>query len=859
MKSGIKTAVSLLIAIFIFGALAVASSLGLFASVERQFYEPARLKVINEKLDSVADCSNEYIQNLLNIFGAEKDGFLSHESVLSFAGQNPSAEALRLFESLKENCAGLEGFRIVDSAGKRVFYSSFRSDYVIKTEKGVQRRIYSNYANLQTKHGKNELEYPLVSAFENGSDENLAAENENAGSAQDLPRIIFDGDEQRLIFSYKIQTLDEKPVFCSAIFYVNPVDFANLLVENHVVSVNEPISLVSSADGKTGGFVFGLPNVGKNIFASEILKKWNQGVFGPDEIVASAASKIEGISVHVSENSAQEFEPETGSEKKDSEKMSVQPSAGSEKNISWSLISSRNAKFLHVGGIFSSETLKMPFYVRILLFVCAFVTVCLIVVIFFNIRKDDSVVIKSKIRAIQIGLLNEYFEKDVDRKKVAAMIAAQKDALTAKIKKSLGRRGKKYGSDLDVILNKSWEDIITILSGAEKTSCMAELSSSSIKEIRKIFEEVLATNTLKVENLESARKEKNPPCDAEPLEEAPEAESVEEVENLEEIEPLEEAEPLEPESDGALEELEEPDEPEELENPEEIDPAEELLPEAEELDEAEELEPLEEAEPLEPESDGALEELEEPDEPEELENLEEIDPAEELLPEPEELDEAEELEPLEELEEPDGLEEVEPSETIEPSETAEPSVDIAFFENPEELSEDETEKNETLSGSIEISGCEQKFCTKDNSVSFVPSENCDRRKFEGSEPLVISDSATPLKNDSDDDVEKDFVIYRPFDFAKENSENSDSESTDFTESEENAREAQDAAPLEELSSEKDGFMFTTFAENDAGVTELPLDAIVLGEDGVFHISSEIAKVEMPIDEDFKKLVDSVIR
>ena len=815
MKSGIKTAVSLLIAIFIFGALAVASSLGLFASVERQFYEPARLKVINEKLDSVADCSNEYIQNLLNIFGAEKDGFLSHESVLSFAGQNPSAEALRLFESLKENCAGLEGFRIVDSAGKRVFYSSFRSDYVIKTEKGVQRRIYSNYANLQTKHGKNELEYPLVSAFENESDENLAAENENAGSAQDLPRIIFDGDEQRLIFSYKIKTLDEKPVFCSAIFYVNPVDFANILVENHVVSVNEPISLVSSADGKNGGFVFGLPNVGKNIFASEILKKWTQGVFGPDEIVASAASKIEGISVPVSENSAQEFEPESSPEKKDSEKMTVLPSADSEKNISWSLISSRNAKFLHVGGIFSSETLKMPFYVRILLFVCAFVTVCLLVVIFFNIRKDDSVVIKSKIRAIQIGLLNEYFEKDVDRKKVAAMIAAQKDALTAKIKKSLGRRGKKYGSDLDVILNKSWEDIITILSGAEKTSCMAELSSSSIKEIRKIFEEVLATNTLKVENLESARKEKNPPlktsetsvseklpedldeveelCDAEPLEEAPEAESVEEVENLEEVEPLEEAEPLEPESDGALEELEE------------------------------------------------------------------IDPAEELLPEPEELDEAEALEPLEELEEPEELEEVEPSETIEPSEIAEPSMDIAFFENPEELSEDETEKNEPLSGSIEISGCEQKFCTKDNSVTFVPSENCDRRKFEGSEPLVISDSATPLKNDSDDDFGKDFFIYRPFDFAKEKSENSDSESTDFTESEENAREAQDAAPLEELSSEKDGFMFTTFAENDAGVTELPLDAIVLGEDGVFHISSEIAKVEMPIDEDFKKLVDSVIR
>ena len=53
-------------------------------------------------------------------------------------------------------------------------------------------------------------------------------------------------------------------------------------------------------------------------------------------------------------------------------------------------------------------------------------------------------------------------------------------------------------------------------------------------------------------------------------------------------------------------------------------------------------------------------------------------------------------------------------------------------------------------------------------------------------------------------------------------------------------------------------MFTTFAENENDITELPLDAIVLGEDGVFHISSEVANVEMPIDEDFKKLVDSVI-
>ncbi len=731
MKSGIKTAVSLVIAIFIFGALAVASSLGLFASVEQQFYEPARLKVINEKLDSVADYSNEYIQNLLNIFGAEKDGFLSHESVLSFAGQNPSAEALRLFESLKENCPGLEGFRIVDSAGKRVFYSSFRNDYVIKSEKGIQRRIYSNYTNLQTTHGKSELEYPVVSAFENENDENLAAENENAGTVQDLPRIIFDGDEQRLIFSYKIQTLDEKTVFCSAIFYVNPVDFANLLVENHVVSVNEPLSLVSSADGKTGGFVFGLPNVGKNIFASEIIKKWNQGVFGPDEIVASTSAKIEGISVNPAENSSTEqTDSETGGLLKN------------EEIVSWSLISSRNAKFVHIGGIFSSETLKMPVYVRILLLICAFVTVCLIILIFFCIKKDDSVVIKSKIRGIQIGLLNEYFEKDVDRKKVAAMINSQKDALTAKIKKSLGRRGKKYGSDLDVILNKSWEDIINILSGNGNSSGTADISSASMKEIRKIFEEVLSTSTVKVEKLEGAKKTEKA------LAYEPETESADKAENLE---PLEEIEP------------------------------------------AEELEPLEDVEEIGPEEIGSLEDAEP------VEELEEAEP----------LDEPEELEPLEDVEEhqsTEPIEDVEELEAAEPVEELAPAEEIPEAENLEELQpEPEQEKSE-----------------------------------------------------SGEDFGKNFVIYKPFDFTKEKTENSDLESSVFANPEENSAPQKEEAYLEELSFGKDGFMFTTFAENDNNVTELPLDAIVLGEDGVFHISADVSKIEMPIDEDFKKLVDSVI-
>ena len=83
MKSFVKNAIGLLITIVICGGITVASSLGMFSKVEKNFYEPARLKLIRDRLDVVADNSNEYIDNILSKFGPEEGGFLSNKAVLS--------------------------------------------------------------------------------------------------------------------------------------------------------------------------------------------------------------------------------------------------------------------------------------------------------------------------------------------------------------------------------------------------------------------------------------------------------------------------------------------------------------------------------------------------------------------------------------------------------------------------------------------------------------------------------------------------------------------------------------------------------------------------------------------------------
>lgn len=825
MKSGIKTAVSLLIAILIFGGITVLSSFGMFSTVEKRFYEPARLKAINGKLDSVADCSNAYIDNLLALLGYEEKGFLSSESVASFVNQAPSDEALYLFSSIREKIPGLDGMRIVDSAGRRVHFSSFRNDYTISGNK----RNYANYDVLKTSRGRGELEYSVVTAF--------SSEQENSLS----PRIVFDGEEQRLIFSYRLYSDASNKNGFSAIFYINPYDFINQLIEKHCISVNEQLTLISSSDGKMGGFVFALPAVGQNIFASEIIKKWDEKSFGPDIIVSTEGTNFNGITVN----------QETGE---------ISGSNSDEKTVSWSLISSSVSRYCGIAGLYTNESLEMPGYVRVLLLICAFITVCLVIVILFNVRKDDDVIIRSKIKSVQIGLLNEYFEKDVDRKKVAAMIESQKDALTSKIKKSLGRRGQKYGDDLELILNKSWEDIINILSGAKGVNGTG-ISSDDMNEIRRMFEEILSSGTLKIQ-AQSVSAPVQPVSEVQNAGDVEEIEDAEPVEDLEEVEPVEEIEDAE--SVEELEEIQEADPAGDLEDLEEAEPVEDL----EEVEETEAVEDIEEAE--------TVEELEEAEPLEEVEVVSELDDADVLEPvsevlEAEEVSEIEQNLPSKDGEEDLGSIELEGEQPIirslddtlilqnsVPVEELEPIEE----EKPTEISEDDEYKVDKVDDVVELSGYENEVNDEEKSVTYTPIEAYDRGRFEGSEPLEIGDTTASKTDAGDSDL--DFEIFKPLDYIFDEDE-SETDSNEILEEEKDAEDVENEsledptaeAVLLELPTEKDGFMFTTFAANDNNVTDLPLDAIVMGEDGVFQISENFSPVPMSIDEDFKKLVDAV--
>lgn len=809
VKSFVKNSVGLLVAVGICGGITVVSSLGMFSKIEKNFYEPARLSAIRTKLDAVAEYSNEYINNILQKIGPDEGGFLANEAASSYFEREPSREVGRLFGKLLDELPSLEGLRVVERTGKRVQYSSFKNDS--RNERG--NKTYSLYTELKTYSGASELDYSIVTAFPETEDE----ENDI-----DLNRyrMVFDGYEQRIIISYPY-FYNEKSY--SFIFYINPIDFVTQLVENRIISINDEMTLISSKDGTAGGFVFRMPRVGQSILANEILRRWYLKSTGPDEIASSPKVQVSGLTAD--ENSAEEQIIE-------------------ERRISWNLITSPKSKYFNVSGLYSYEMLTMPQYVKILLLICSFITVCLIVIILFNIRKDDDVVILSKIKSVQIGLLNEFFEKNVDRTKVAALIESQKDALTAKIKKSLGRRGKRYGDDLSIILNQSWQDIINILSG-ENTMSIQNLSSNDMSEIRRMFEDVMSNSSIRVQAVTQF-----------PSRQMPKNWKTEELDNSAGIEIAPRPGHV---TEKPADEISELDDAEDLEELDDVDE----IAEAEPVEELGEVEEISEAEPV--EELGEVEEISEAEPVEELDDVEEIseaEPVEEL----DDVEEATEAEPVEELGE---VEEIPEAETVEES-----AKDLNELGETADITS--AEEIETLEYAEE--GEESSIPVEDGKESIVySSPRSEVSQFEGTESLKIGDTVKVNEDGQiDNSVVDNFVVYNALNIfdsltsdtssiTGENQEASDETELKKNDSDEDSmsdikkKQTDDVVELESVSRKSEDFMFTTFAANDNNVTELSPDAIVQGDDGVFSIANDVSTAGIAIDEDFKKLVDSVLR
>lgn len=350
--------------------------------------------------------------------------------------------------------------------------------------------------------------------------------------------LLFDRNQNRIILAvpYHITDSVTRGKF---LFYFNFYKICSKFIDNSVLSLGENLTLVSSDSELEGGIVSGLPLESQKDFYEPVLSAW----------------------------------------KNNSEKERILEAPD---NSYYLLFTDNSSKFFKVSSVYKSTVFELSREFICLIYVCVFITLVLICMLLFNIRRDYLTKIRERIKKVQMGIINEYLEnkEKIEWAQVSRQLDLRKEELSQEIKKSIGNAKEKYSKQVDEYIDASWKEIIEILGGDKNNQkTQAVLGENAIDEIRKVIEEVLVSARLHV-NLDQINVQEHKLQTVEPVSE------IEEIEDAQELESL----------DSDVEEIEEIDEIEDADNVEEIEDIEEAADEKQIKASAseEELEELEE-------------------------------------------------------------------------------------------------------------------------------------------------------------------------------------------------------------------------------------------------------------------------
>ena len=771
MTSSQKFSVSLLISVVIFAFFSVITLSGQFDSIEAKFYQPAVRKPIEQKIRELSEQEKQYNQILFERFAS----FASDDAVLSFTKSVSSDEEVKsralACAKIFSSSPYLQGIRIVDSNGRKIHYSSFESD---KKKQNERSTVYEDYSNF-VKNGQ-EVEFELLDC-KNGR----------------KFKIFNDFEKKRIIYSLPFIGKDNSGKIsqqADVFFYCGTEDFLRFLYSKNKISLSEKdgAEYLFTGNSDCAGYIFGLPysnsellgnglealreNVRKKVLnlaenrRTELFEQ-NVGLTGTYLLLDKTEDSSEQI-----DSEKKEFSTENAEENKEPLSASYNFAVFTkivdlgEENFSFLC-------FVYDGGMF-----KISLELRILLLSLVFLTLFLTIFLILNLKRDDLSVIKARINRFQ-KIFAESYENSKE-KLPGEELKKRKNELKEEIKKSLGRRGKKYSAEIDALFENGWTEFFetTIFSDSQKNSQLQESVKIDSTELKNVLEEILGSGQLSinVKNQENAKKRdvQKSSDEVEPVEEA---ESVDDVEPVEEVESVDDVEPVEEaESVDDVETVDEIESAGEIEPVDEIESADDVEP-VEEVESVEDIEPVEEAESV--DDVETVDEAENVDDVEAVDEIESVDDVEPV----EEVESADEIEPVDEIESVDDvepIEEVESTDEIEPVDEAEIADEIETVEEVE--SADEIEPVDEIESVDEIEPVDEAESADD----VEPVEEVE--SVEDIEPVEEAESVDDVETvdeaENVDDVEAVDEI----------------ESVDDVETVEEVESADDVEPIEEVES-----------------------------------------------------------
>ena len=238
----------------------------------------------------------------------------------------------------------------------------------------------------------------------------------------------------------------------TAIFYVSAEDLTQFLVKRSLLSVGQSIALIAGR-----GILLNVnPDQDTNLVAA-VRKDWESG------------------SATVTERPV------------------VEDSTGNE--LVLFTTESKSAGF--VGTTVPRAAFSLNPTLRMLLSGSIFITTFLVAFLILNLRQDKLLVLSGRIKRFQISFLKGYLEnrQDLDWARWYRDLELRSLEVKREIKKGIGSLSKEREREVDELIDKSWDDILSILG---KRVEQEQLAPIEVKGLEETIRRVLASAELKL-------------------------------------------------------------------------------------------------------------------------------------------------------------------------------------------------------------------------------------------------------------------------------------------------------------------------------------------------------------------------
>lgn len=401
MRTGAKIAVSTLISLFLFTGLTVASYAGLFSILENRFYAPSIIKNYSDQGERAARILDSWHSDNVAAFST----FTANEAVTRSLLPNQSSQDIfdrtNLAGTLMAGTRGLEGIRIIDSG-----------ESIRENDTGNRRIHFSTFT--QDILRKEDF---LISWKQYGRDDADIPFARIARSDGDSARLILDTERDRYLYTFPFY--DSYGTWRgTAVFYVSARAAVQKLIGEGLLRLSDHPVLIATEDSLVYGAVTGMPSAGRDFLTNVIIDRWTKNDLAADRIVGTGES-------------------------------------------GWVLVSKKAGEWGIYGQLVDEQLFSFPKSVRTLFLAVSFLTMFLVIFLLFNLKQDEMVIIRSRIRRFQVNLMEELMETDEEQQweELRKNLTGKKREFNDRIKRGFGRRVKrKHSEAIDQLLDKSWEE-----------------------------------------------------------------------------------------------------------------------------------------------------------------------------------------------------------------------------------------------------------------------------------------------------------------------------------------------------------------------------------------------------------------